>query len=124
MKIKKIDHFVITSIQPKNMASFYRELGFEIVDCTSHFQMFAGDFKINMHIYGSSLYPHAKNIQMGCSDFCMEIEENLEEFKINLEKKGIEIEEGIVPRNGTNGSMNSIYLRDPDGNLIEFCSYN
>lgn len=46
-----------------------------------------------------------------------------EEIVLYLQKKGIKIEEGIVERTGANGKIKSIYLRDPDLNLIELSNY-
>ncbi len=46
-------------------------------------------------------------------------EGNIEEIKVEVESKGIEIEVGIVQRQGAQGAIRSIYFRDPDGNLIE-----
>ncbi|MEG0176969.1 VOC family protein [Anaerorhabdus sp.] len=123
-KIKKIDHFVITTANADKCFCFYDLLGFKVVKLGSHGELYAGDFKINVHYKGFELFPHAKNIKVGSADLCFEISGNIDDFKDELECKGIEIEEGVVNRSGVNGSMRSIYLRDPDGNLIEFSSYN
>lgn len=121
--IKKIDHIVITTAQPSACIAFYGKLGFTARDAGGRYELFAGDFKINVHVRGSELSPHASNVQPGSADLCFEINEGLDEFKSELELKGLNIELGIVSRTGVNGVMQSIYLRDPDGNLVEFCSY-
>ncbi|WP_390824145.1 VOC family protein [Aliarcobacter cryaerophilus] len=59
----------------------------------------------------------------GSADLCFILEENLEEIVLYLQKEGIKIEEGIVERTGANGKIKSIYLRDPDLNLIELSNY-
>lgn len=122
--IKKIDHLVITTAQPHTCLAFYEKLGFTSKDAGGRYELYAGDFKINVHIRGRELSPHAANVQTGCSDLCFEICETLDLFVDRLEEQGLEIELGIVARTGVRGSMHSVYLRDPDGNLVEFCSYN
>ncbi len=59
----------------------------------------------------------------GSADLCFIVEQNLEEIVLYLQKEGIKIEEGIVERTGANGKIKSIYLRDPDLNLIELSNY-
>lgn len=79
--------------------------------------------KINLHKLGSEFEPKAKNVKEGSADLCFILEENLEEIVLYLQKEGIKIEEGIVERTGANGKIKSIYLRDPDLNLIELSNY-
>ncbi|MGL4791907.1 MAG: VOC family protein [Anaerotignaceae bacterium] len=121
--IKKIDHIVITTNQPQKCIDFYKKLGFEAKDGYGRYELFAGDFKINVHFLGKELNPHAQNVQCGSMDVCLEITDNIADVKNALENLGLQIEGKIVQRNGVNGSMKSIYLRDPDGNLVELSSY-
>lgn len=121
--IKKIDHAVITTAKLDQCIAFYIALGFNVKDGGGRYELFAGDFKINVHIKGRELSPHAQNVQTGSADLCFEITGNINDFKVQLQSKGIEIELGVVPRTGVLGAMQSIYMRDPDGNLIEFCAY-
>lgn len=123
LMIKKIDHMVITTSRPQDCLKFYEKLGFDSRDAGGRYELYAGDFKINVHIRGSELHPHARNIQPGSADICFETEVSLAELKEKLEKADLEIELGIVDRTGVKGPMESIYLRDPDGNLIEISSY-
>lgn len=122
--IKKIDHLVLTTSNSNRFLDFYEKLGFIIKKDIHRAEMFAGDFKINVHYLGNELQPHALYVQVGSGDLCFEIKGSLIEFKEYLEKLGIIIEEGIVCRHGVAGEMNSIYLRDPEGNLLEFSSYD
>lgn len=123
MMIKKIDHVVITTVNPSLCMDFYRKLGFEAKDAGGRYELFAGDFKINVHIKDHELSPHAQNIQSGSADLCFEIDGSILLFQENLEKMGLNILSGVVKRNGVKGAMLSVYLRDPDGNLLEFSSY-
>ncbi|HRM99898.1 MAG TPA: VOC family protein, partial [Aliarcobacter cryaerophilus] len=67
--------------------------------------------------------PKAKNVKEGSADLCFIVEQNLEDIVLYLKKERIKIEEGIVERTGANGKIKSIYLRDPDLNLIELSNY-
>ena len=121
--IVKIDHIVITTKSITETIEFYEKLGFEAKDCGTRYELYAGDFKINVHLLDAELSPHALNVQTGSADICFELSGNLESYKNQLEENGLEIELGIVKRHGVKGEMSSIYLRDIEGNLIEFCSY-
>jgi catechol 2,3-dioxygenase-like lactoylglutathione lyase family enzyme len=57
------------------------------------------------------------------ADLCFIINEPLEDVIKYLENENIKIEEGIVERTGATGIIKSIYLRDPDMNLIELSNY-
>ena len=121
--IKKIDHVVITTKDINACTSFYRALGFNAVDAGGRWELFCGDFKLNVHLSGHELEPKAQNVQVGSADLCFEVSESIEECKKKLAENGVSAELNIVKRNGVRGRMLSIYLRDPDGNLIELCSY-
>ncbi len=122
--IKKIDHFVITTKDISAMLKFYEALGFKAQDKVGRHELHAGDFKINVHTLGKELTPHAKNVRTGCGDYCFEIDGDLQLYRDNIKQKGLSIEVDIVTKHGVKGEMKSIYLRDPDGNLIEISSYD
>ena len=122
--ITKIDHLVITTSNIDQCLNFYKLLGFNVVKGHGRYELFARNFKINVHILHHELLPKATHVQVGSADLCFEIDSSLEDFKQDLIQKGISIEEGIVDRTGVKGFMRSIYIRDYDGNLLEFCSYN
>lgn len=121
--IKKIDHIVITTADMNRCIAFYEKLGFTAKNSNERYELFSGDFKINVHFLGRELSPHAVNVQTGSADVCFEISSDFSRFKKGLEEKGIELETDIVERVGVKGKMKSIYLRDTDGNLLEFCGY-
>ncbi len=122
--IKKIDHLVITTTNLDKCFEFYQKLGFVPKTANGRYELFAGDFKINVHLLGKELTPHADNVAIGSADLCFEIKEDINKIKSLLESNGLTIELGVVERKGVNGIMNSIYLRDYDKNLIELCSYD
>ena len=121
--LRKIDHLVITTARPEPCLAFYRALGFEVRDGGGRYELFAGDFKINVHVLGRELSPHAARVQPGSADLCFELQGSLSEFCAELEAKGLAVELGPLERHGVSGPMQSVYLRDPDGNLLEFCAY-
>lgn len=120
--IRKLDHLVITTAQMEACLAFYEALGFRVRQGGGRYELFAGDFKINVHLLGKELLPHAAKVQPGSADLCFEVDD-LDALVQDIEARKIEIELGIVERNGVRGTMRSIYLRDPDGNLIEFSAY-
>ncbi|MEG0275701.1 MAG: VOC family protein [Coprobacillus sp.] len=120
--IKKIDHLVITTSHIKECLEFYQKLGFEVKDGLGRYELFAGDFKINVHIKDRELEPYAKHVQPGSADLCFEVDDIIS-FEQLLNQQCIQIELGIVDRYGVKGIMDSIYIRDIDGNLLEFSQY-
>ncbi len=121
--IKKIDHIVITTADITKCFEFYEKLGFECQEIDDRYQLLAGDFKINVHILGAERLPHATNVQTGSADICFEITNDIINFQTELEAKFPEKALKIVERNGVKGKMQSIYITDPDGNLLEFSKY-
>lgn len=121
--IRKVDHFVITTEHMEPCVAFYTALGFHCYDAGGRWEFVSGDFKINVHYKGHELEPKARHVQTGSADFCLEVDEPLTTCIVKLLHHGIEIELGIVTRHGVKGEMKSIYVRDPDENLIELCSY-
>ena len=115
MKIKNIDHIVIPVSDIDKSLHFYTEvLGMEADTSNQRFAVKFGNQKINLHVGKAQFHP-----AFGSADICLLTEGNIEEIKVEVESKGIEIEVGIVQRRGAQGAIRSIYFRDPDGNLIE-----
>ncbi|MEG0771528.1 MAG: VOC family protein [Clostridia bacterium] len=121
--IRKVDHMVITTENITSLIAFYEAIGFSAKSANGRYELYSGDFKINVHIKGKELTPNAKNIQPGSGDFCFEVDDDLTVLKEKLTKIGVLTELGVTNRHGARGEMASLYLRDPDGNLIELCSY-
>ena len=125
IKIDRLDHLVLTVKDIDKTVEFYTiVLGMEK-------ELFKGDRvalkfgnqKINLHKLGSEFEPKAYNVKEGSADLCFIINTSLVEAKNYIESLGIKIEEGIVSRTGAIGEIESIYLRDPDKNLIELSNY-
>ena len=82
-----------------------------------------GSQKINLHDAGSPFVPHAKNPVVGSVDLCFITEQPLVEWAHHLASSGVKVEDGPVYKTGASGPLLSLYIRDPDGNLIEISNY-
>ena len=119
-EILELDHFCLTTAQPEAMVSFYRLLGLPVRKEGERYEIEFPHFKINLHVIGHPLLPEAKVAVPGAGDFCLEIktDSNPDEIAEAFRKLDVPVE-GPVIRHGRKGEMTSVYLRDPDQNLIE-----
>lgn len=126
MKIKQIDHLVLTVKNIEASCTFYTAiLGMEEVSFgQGRKAVVCGNQKINFHQLGQEVEPKALHPTPGSSDLCLITEDPLSDVIAHIQDKGIKIIEGPVERIGALGSMTSIYIRDPDRNLIEISTYN
>lgn len=125
MKIKNIDHLVLTVADIEKTVDFYTSiLGFEVVTFGENRKALTfGNQKINLHQKGKEFKPKAEYPTCGSADLCFISETNIQEVLQELKEKNIEIIEGIVERTGALGKIQSVYFRDPDLNLIEVSNY-
>lgn len=121
MKITRLDHLVLTVNDMARSIDFYtRVLGLAAITFGEGRQALrCGDQKINLHPAGAEYAPHALRPTPGSADLCLLCAMPLAEIRTILEREGIAIERGPVQRSGAGGAILSLYLRDPDGNLIE-----
>ena len=125
MNIRALDHLVLTVADVARSVNFYqRMLGmrphtFGDKRTALLFGAKGEEQKINLHPAGNEFPPHAANPTPGSADLCLRIDGPLEQAMAQLIEHGVAIIEGPVPRSGARGPIRSIYLRDPDGNLIE-----
>ena len=82
-----------------------------------------GNQKINIHAQKGEFQPAVFPPEYGSQDFCLIVEDDIEIVKKEFEKKGYPLVEGIFERHGAKGNIKSLYLRDPDGNLVELANY-
>lgn len=125
MKIEALDHLVLTVRNIEATIDFYsRVLGMrEEVFGESRRALKFGSQKINLHPAGTGIEPKAAVPKPGSADLCLLSPLPAEDTVVKLEHLGVEILEGPVARTGALGSMASVYIRDPDGNLIEIGHY-
>ena len=121
-----IDHVVITVNDLNKSIEFYTKvLGMhlhEFLSATDNIKRKSlkfGNQKINLHEVSKPFKPHAKSPKPGSMDMCLLSQKKIEDWIIKFNNLHIKIEEGPVQKTGANGPIKSIYVRDPDQNLIE-----
>ena len=127
MKLEKIDHVVITVKNLKKTIDFYTNiLGMKLEEFSSsldnnqiRYAVSFGSQKINIHEEKKPIKPNALNPSSGSMDICFISKNKINDWVHHLVKKGINIEIGPEKKTGALGPILSIYIRDPDFNLIE-----
>ena len=124
--IDHLDHLVLTTAHEKQCIDFYtRVLGMTLesfIGGTPPVERKAfkfGQQKINLHIKGKEFEPKANIPMPGSLDLCFIADRPLTAVINQLEKENWAIIEGPVMRTGATSKINSVYVRDPDQNLIE-----
>lgn len=126
MQIERLDHLVLTVADIERTCDFYsRVLGFEVVTfgAAGRKALNFGRQKLNLHQAGKEFEPKALAPTPGSADLCFIAATPLEDVIRELEAAGVAIEEGPVQRTGATGPIRSVYVRDPDRNLIEISNY-
>jgi catechol 2,3-dioxygenase-like lactoylglutathione lyase family enzyme len=120
MRITSLDHLVLTVADIGATVAFYERLGMRVETFgEGRLALHFGDQKINLHRAGAEFEPHAVHPVPGSADLCFLIEGALGDVALALDDAGIAIELGPVERAGGAGALESLYVRDPDGNLVE-----
>ena len=125
MRLTDLDHLVLTVADPKRSAAIYeRVCGLRReVSPLGRISLHFGTRKINLHQAGAEFEPKAARPTPGSADLCFLTDSGIEEAAAHVRAQGVAIIEGPVARTGAQGPMVSIYLRDPDGNLVEIARY-
>lgn len=125
MKIDRLDHLVLTVADIERTCAFYSGiLGFEVLRFgEGRVALGFGNQKINLHQTGKEFEPKALRPTAGSGDLCFIAATPVDEVIRELDAAGVAIEEGPVERTGAIGRIRSIYLRDPDQNLLEISNY-
>jgi len=127
--ITAIDHIVLTSADVDKTIAFYRDvLGMEL-------QVFSppdgspprralvfGQQKINIHAESAPYIPHARRPVSGAVDLCLLSDLAVAAWEERFAAHGVPLEHGPVAKTGAMGPLMSVYVRDPDGNLIEIAN--
>ncbi len=119
MQIRNLDHLVLTVKDLSLTIVFYKALGMEEVDFKGRKALKFGNQKINLHEAGHEFEPKAETPVPGSADLCFIVDTPLDDVVTELNASGIDIIEGPVDRTGAVSSIRSVYVRDPDKNLIE-----
>lgn len=119
--IDHLDHLVLTAIDPVAAEDFYvRVLGMQLQTFAGGRKAFQyGQQKINLHVRGQEFEPKAHLPVPGALDLCFIASVPLDQVIAHLQQVNWPILEGPVARTGATGPIRSVYLRDPDLNLIE-----
>jgi catechol 2,3-dioxygenase-like lactoylglutathione lyase family enzyme len=125
MDIDRIDHVVMTVRDIEAACDFYsRVLGMRVVTFAGNRKALAfGRQKINVHEAGHESEPKAAHPTPGSLDVCLVTTTPLAAVIEHLERSGVTLVEGPVPKTGATGPIRSVYFRDPDLNLIEVSNY-
>jgi catechol 2,3-dioxygenase-like lactoylglutathione lyase family enzyme len=127
--VTALDHLVLTVRDIDKTVAFYgRVLGmgmetFRPADGSARTALTFGRQKINLHLAGAEFEPKAGQVQPGSADLCLLTDDPLDDWIAHLAGAGVDIVDGPVARTGATGPILSIYVRDPDLNLIEIARY-
>jgi catechol 2,3-dioxygenase-like lactoylglutathione lyase family enzyme len=124
VQIDRLDHLVLTVANLEITIEFYQHvLGMDVVRFgDNRVALSFGSQKINLHKYGQEFEPKAKCPTPGSADLCFVTSMPLQHVIEHLGACGVSIIEGPVRRTGARGPLQSVYIRDPDLNLIEIAN--
>lgn len=128
--LQSLDHLVLTVVNISATCDFYEKaLGMTIetfcpADGSMRTALKFGSQKINLHQKGAEFEPKANCPASGSADLCFVSNHTLDCWITHLKQKEIPILAGPVSRTGATGALISIYIRDPDGNLIEISNHD
>jgi catechol 2,3-dioxygenase-like lactoylglutathione lyase family enzyme len=122
MHIDRLDHLVLTVASIEATCAFYAKvLGMEVLTFAGgRTALQFGRQKINLHQAGAEFEPKAAKATAGSGDFATT---PLAAVMAHLHRCGVPIEVGPVEKTGALGAMRSVYIRDPDRNLVEISNY-
>jgi catechol 2,3-dioxygenase-like lactoylglutathione lyase family enzyme len=135
MPVTGFDHIALPTAHPEELLAFYTALGFGTTDVEEWragrypiFSISCGDNKINIHPPGFLANLRGPTAVPGCGDLCFVWEGGMDALLATLEEHGIPVISGPVDRAGGRAGGTapgvSVYVRDPDDNLVEFMCYD
>ena len=121
----RLDHVVIAVTDRERSDAFYRDvIGAEVLELDGRVFYRIGDQQLNVHAPGVRPAAAARvAVAPGNSDLCVEWPGPIGDAVAHLERHGVAIELGPLRRQGARGAGTSVYVRDPDGSLLELISY-
>jgi catechol 2,3-dioxygenase-like lactoylglutathione lyase family enzyme len=126
--IRGFDHVALPMQDTEAMLAFYRSLGLQVAENPQAVSVYIGSQMINFHRPATwqreSFTLRAPAAKPPCGDLCFVWDGTPESLKSMLDRAGAKIVEGPVARQGgRRTAASSVYVRDPDGNLLEFMIY-
>ena len=127
-RVRGFDHVAVPMQNTDAMLAFYRGLGFDIRESAAAISVYIGGQMINFHRparwQDATFTLRAPAAKPPCGDLCFVWDGTAASLKTTLEHAGAKVEEGPVDRpGGRRKTGSSVYVRDPDGNLLEFMIY-
>lgn len=121
--IRSLDHLVLTVADIDRACAFYEALGMtRATFAGGRVALAFGDQKINLHRQGAEFEPKAARPTPGSADLCFLVDGPMDAVQAALAARGLAVMEGPVRRTGARRPLLSVYLRDPDGNLVELAT--
>jgi catechol 2,3-dioxygenase-like lactoylglutathione lyase family enzyme len=127
-RIRGFDHVALPMANTDAMIAFYKALGCDVKEGPTACSVYFGDNMVNFHRparwQDKTFTNRAPAAVPPCGDLCFAWEGSAQSLKDLLERAAAKIEIGPVPREGGRRKTgSSVYVRDPDGNLLEFMIY-
>lgn len=124
-QIDRIDHLVLTVQSLEKTIRFYTSvLGMtEETFREGRKALSFGNQKFNLHEKGKEFEPKAWAPSPGAIDICLITKTPLADVVAFLQAQSVSIEQGPIERTGATGKIMSVYIRDPDHNLVEISNY-
>jgi catechol 2,3-dioxygenase-like lactoylglutathione lyase family enzyme len=127
-RVSGYDHVALPMLNTDAMVAFYKKLGFVVRENPNAVSVYAGRQMINFHRparwQDNQFTLRAPAARPPCGDLCFVWDGTPAQLKAWLDASGTRVEEGPVPRpGGRQAQGTSTYIRDPDGNLLEFMIY-
>jgi catechol 2,3-dioxygenase-like lactoylglutathione lyase family enzyme len=128
-RVRGFDHVALPMQNTGAMVTFYRNLGFQTSETATAVSVHIGDQMINFHRPTHWQDPRftlrAPAAKPPCGDLCFVWDGTAASLKMTLDRAGAKVVEGPVDRQGGRRKTgSSVYVRDPDGNLLEFMTYS
>jgi len=127
-RVSGYDHVALPMLNTDAMVAFYRKLGFDLRESAAAVSVYAGRNMINFHRparwQDGAFTLRAPAAKPPCGDLCFVWDGTAAQLKAWLDAAGVRVEEGPFPRQGgRKADGSSTYIRDTDGNLLEFIIY-